>query len=91
MIIPAATALGQLEERGGPLLVRSPVTVWPLGQASLERVRQICAAANLLMPDRVAASQPGIAGGFDPGLSFFAGDPANPVALLLAREHLGKA
>ncbi|MDB6173544.1 MAG: hypothetical protein JWL59_2855 [Chthoniobacteraceae bacterium] len=89
--IPVAPTLSLLEERGGPLLARSPVVVSPLVQSNLEQVRKICANAHLLTPESVRPRTPGIPAGFDPGLSFCAGDLANPGIVLLAREHFGKA
>ncbi len=89
--IPVAAALAQLEGRGGKVLAHLPVEVFSLDQAPLDQVRKICSTTNLLAPDQVRPSSPGVAGGFDPELSFGAGHPAKPDAILLGREQFGTA
>ena len=89
--IPVAAALDQLEGRGSKVLEHFPVYVATLDHAPLDKVMKICSATNLLTPDQVRPSSPGVAGGFDPGLSFGAGHPANPAAILLGREQFGAA
>ncbi len=89
--VPVGAALVNLEDRGSQIIALTPLPISPIGQANLERVKKICAATTLLTPERVVPCRPGVAGGFDPGLSFFAGDPDQPAAVLLGREQLGKA
>ena len=69
-------------------LVRRPVLVRPLDDAALPAVRALCAARGLLPANRVflaRAHQPGL----DPRLSFVAGPPEAPFAVLLARISHG--
>jgi hypothetical protein len=88
--VPVPEALAKLEARGASMLAHAPVAVAPIDHTDLERVREICTATGLLSAERVfPVGDGGEAGGFDRGLSFFAGDPARPDAVLLARERAG--
>jgi hypothetical protein len=79
--------LAWFEGRGARLVAGVGVAVAPLDQADPLRVKAICEATRLLAGDRVFRESLGRPGGYDSGLSFFAGTREAPVAVLLAREH----
>ena len=89
--VPVAVALAQLEDRGGRIIEREPVVVFPLMQANLAQVKCLCAETQLLPAERVHPVGPGMSGGFEPALSFFIGEPDEPAAVLLGREQAGVA
>jgi hypothetical protein len=89
--IPVAAALAHLNDRGSKVLAHIPVDVSPIHRTPLDQIRKICSETKLLLPHQVRPSAPGVSGGFDPQLSFSAGDPANPDAILLGREQSGTA
>lgn len=64
---------------------RYPVAVHPIDDRSIARVREICLATRLLSEQRVWREIVPGDGGFDPEMSFIAGDPERPVAVALAR------
>ena len=66
-------------------LGRHPVAIRPLDETALPAVRAICAAHGLLTPERVVLARAN-ADGLDPRVSFVAGPPAAPTAILLARS-----
>ena len=88
--IPVLVALAELEKRGGVMLAHTPVSVLPLEEVNIERVRRICGVTHLLTPERVVPVVPGLNHGFAPGLSFAVGEPEDPAAVLLGREYIGR-
>jgi hypothetical protein len=84
-------AMGSLLGKFSRMLLRMPVQITNIDVSNLEPIRKICAHYKLLSPELVVPASPQARNGFDPRLSFVAGDPANPLAILMGRESKGKA
>jgi N-acetylglutamate synthase-like GNAT family acetyltransferase len=73
------------------MLLRSPVEVTNVDVTNLKPIRKICAHYKLLTPELVVPVSLQVPTGFDPRFSFVAGDPDNPLAILMGRESKGRA
>lgn len=80
--LPAAIALHQAEY--GRILQRWPVQLEPFRAGHLETARRICAGTGLLAPGKLTMRSSLYPRGIEPALSFVAGPPDRPVAILLA-------
>jgi hypothetical protein len=84
-------ALDQLLAKFSRMLLRAPVEITHADVANLEPIRKICTHYKLLSPQSVVPLSLLAPTGFDPRLSFVAGSPSHPFAILLGREAKGKA
>jgi hypothetical protein len=89
--IDVQSALVPLLGRLSRMLLRSPVEVTNVDVLNLEPIRKICAHYKLLTPELIFPTSLIAPSGFDPRLSFVAGDPANPLAIMMGRESKGTA
>jgi hypothetical protein len=89
--IPVEVAMNKLLGKFSRMLLRAPVVISNVDVSNLEPVRKICVHYKLLSPELVVPVSLMIPTGFDPRFSFIAGDPTNPVAILMGRESKGKA
>jgi N-acetylglutamate synthase-like GNAT family acetyltransferase len=84
-------ALNQLLSKFSRMLLRMPVEISNVDVSNLEPIRKICAHYKLLTPEMVVPVSLQVPTGFDPRFSFVAGDPANPLVILMGRESKGTA
>lgn len=83
-VVPVAEAIAHLRTEYDRILKRWPVPIEPFHAGHLEIAREICAGTGLLAADQVVLKSKRRPQGIDPALSFVAGPPGEPVAILLS-------
>jgi len=82
--VPIPGAIASLQTHYGRILKRWPLQIQPLRHEHVEIARQICERTGLLASDKVVLKSKTHPRGIDPAVSFVAGPPDQPVAILLA-------
>lgn len=78
-------AIASQQAEYGRVLTRWPVQIGAFQAEQLEIARAICSGTGLLTPDKVVLKSLQHPRGIEPALSFVAGPPDEPVAVLLGR------